>query len=193
MHLSVLKWCIAYHLGALLAGLTASAQTFGPQPEAMSKIPIRAELVLSPEFCATKKRQSLALKDVLRVGEAACSQLESGLNAVFSSLTRVEKVPAPGASAAEVVLIPKFIDINSTQPLLGSSPRELVILVEWTIQDADGRTIWLQTVQGSSRHKLGWIITTKAQRQLAEAAVDDLAKASATRMSIAPELRKLAP
>ncbi len=178
--------------GLLLIELTASAQTPIAQPDTrFSKLPLSAELVLSPEFCATKKRQSLALKDVLHVGKAACSQFETELSGVFSSLKRVEKIAAVGTRMAQVVLIPRFVEINATQPLLGSSQRELVVLVEWTIQDEAGRTVWIQTLQGSSRHKLGWVITTKGQTQLAEAAIGDLAKASATSISNAPELRRL--
>src|SRR2546423_1442182 len=148
MRLFFFKSCINVFLGSLLVGLTASAQNPDKQPTmAQSKLPLRADLVLAPEFCATKKRQSLALSDVLRVGKAACSQLEAELNGVFSGLRRVESLPTAGASSAHVVLIPRFVEISATKPLLGSSQRKLVIFLEWTIQAAAGRTIWLQTVQ----------------------------------------------
>src|SRR5436309_15581949 len=147
MRLFLVTSCLSVLLGSLLVGLTALAQNPDTQPTmTQSKLPLQADLVLSQEFCATKKRQSLG--DVLRVGKAACSQLEAELNGVFSGLRRVESVPAAGASTAHVVLIPRFVGINATKPLLGSSQRELVIFLEWTIQDAAGRTIWLQTVQG---------------------------------------------
>ena len=56
-----------------------------------------------------------------------------------------------GSSTAQLLmLIPKFVEISTTQqPFLPLSQRKLLILLEWTIQDLAGHTIWLQTVQGS--------------------------------------------
>ena len=193
MDFSRFKWPMSAGLAPLLVGLTIFAQSseVTQRQTTPTKLLLTADLVLSPEFCATKRRQSLALKDVLRVGKAACPQLQAELSGVFSGLRRVEKVPLPGTSVAQIVLIPRFVDINATQPLLPSSQRKLVILLEWTIQDSAGHTIWLQTVQGSSEHKLGWIITTKRVAELVEAAVVDLARDSAARISAARELQKL--
>ncbi len=156
------------------------------------KLSLKAEIVLTPEFCATKKRQSIALKDVLNVGKTACAQLYEALMPIFSDLERIEKVPMVGSSTAQLMLIPKFLDISATQqPFLPSSQRKLVILLEWTIQDARGHTIWLQTVQGSSEHKAGWMITGKGVSAMVDAAVSDLAKTSVTKISAAPELQQL--
>ena len=192
MHFTLLKSHISIGLAALLVGLTALAQTADKQaPTSPGKLPLKADLVLSPEFCATKKRQSLAIKDVLMVGKAACPKLEAELNGIFSSLRRVENLPAPGVSAAQVVLTPRFVDISGTEPMFPSSQRKLVILLEWTIQDSAGHTIWLQTLQGSSQHKLGWVITKRGLAELVEAAVGDLARDSAARISAARELQNL--
>ncbi len=168
----------------LLFGVTALAQ--GPD-----RLPLKADLVLSPEFCGLKKRQSMAIKDVLNLGKAACPKLQAELSAIFSDLRRVDAAPAVGTSTAQIVVIPKFVDVSATQPLVPSSQRKLVITLEWTIQDSAGRPIWLQTVQGSSQHKLGWVVTTKGVTALVDAAIDDLAEESVTRMSSARELRNL--
>jgi hypothetical protein len=154
-------------------------------------LPLKAALVLSPEFCATKKRQSLALKDVLNVGKAACSQLFAELLPVFTDLNRMESAPSAGSGAAQMILIPKFVDINATQqPFRPSSQRKLIVILEWRIQDPTGRTVWLQTAQGSSEHKAGWAITAKGVSNLVDAAVDDLARDSAIKISSARELRQ---
>lgn len=171
-------------LAGLLFCVTGLAQ--GPD-----RLPLKADLVLSPDFCATKKRQSMAIKDVLSIGKAACPRLQDKLGAIFSDLRRVETVPVVGASTAQVVLIPKFVDVNATQPLVPSSQRKLVVTLEWTIQNAAGHPIWLQTVQGSSQHKSGRIVTTKGVTALVDAAIDDLVEESVSRMSSARELRDL--
>lgn len=192
-HLPSRKSHLFFGFCVLLAGLPA----FSQQPDSghetpQPKLTQRAALVLSSKFCATKKRQSAAVFDVLPVGKAACAALEAELDKVFSDLNRVDKAPVPGAGGARIILIPKFVDINATQPLLGSSQRELVVLLEWTVQDTDGKIIWLKTVQGSSRHKLGWVITKNSQGALTDAAIGELARSSAEAMSTAPEIRRLA-
>jgi hypothetical protein len=184
---------IGLYLGSFLVVLTASAQTpSAQQPETTSnKLPLRAELVLSRELCSAKIGHYLN-GDVFSIGKAVCPQLKAKLNDVFLDVKPIEKLPAAGSTSAQVVLIPKFVDISATLPLLGSSQQELVIVLEWTVQDAAGKPIWLQTVQGSSQHKRGWVVTPTRRTELVTGAAAELANASASKMSAAPELRKLA-
>ena len=126
------------------------------------------------------------------MGKATCAQLYEGLAPIFSDLRKLDKAPDAGTNTAQIILIPRFVDISATQqPLLPSSSRKLVILLEWTIQDTMGHTIWLQTVRGMSEHKAGWAITPRAIRGLVEDAVSDLAKDSVARISVARELKQL--
>src|SRR6266849_7327915 len=101
----------------LLVGWAIFAQNpQSAQPQiAPTKLSLRAEIVLSPEFCATRRRQSPALKDVLNVGKATCAQLYAALVPVFSDLTKLESVPTAGNGAAHITLIPRFVDISATQ------------------------------------------------------------------------------
>lgn len=176
-------------VGQVMLAQSTDVTQSTPEP---GKLSLKAEIVLSHEFCATKKRQSIALMDVLNVGKATCTQLFAALTPVFLDLQRVEKAPAAGASSAQLTLIPRFTDINATQqPFLPSSQRKLVILLEWKVQDSAGHTIWLQTVQGSSEHKAGWMVTSKGVSAMVDAAVSDLTKSSVAKISAAPELEQL--
>jgi hypothetical protein len=193
-HLHSLKSSLVFGFCVLSAGSFGYSQ----QPELghetpQPKLALRAVLVLSPKFCATKKRQSVAVFDVLFIGKAACAALPAALGEVFSDLRKVDNVPIAGAGAGQIILVPKFVDVNATQPLFGSSERNLVVLLEWTVQDTGGKTVWLKTVQGSSRHKLGWVITKNSQKALTDTAIGELARSSAVSLSTAPEIRKLAP
>jgi len=124
MRLSPLILRINLCLGTLLVGLMASAQTPNAQPEmTSSKMLLRAEPVLSPQFCSAKTGHYLN-GWVLSIGKIVCPQLEGKLKDLFSDLKRIDKLPAVGTTSAQVVLIPKFVDISATQPLLGSSQRE---------------------------------------------------------------------
>jgi hypothetical protein len=126
------------------------------------------------------------------VGKPTCAQLYAALVPVFSDLTRLETMPTAGNSTAQVTLIPRFVDISATQhPFRPSSQRKLVILLEWTVQDSMGHTVWLQTVQGSSEHRAGWMITTKGVTEMVDAAVNDLVQDSVAKISTAREVQRL--
>jgi hypothetical protein len=194
MRLSIFKSRSGAGFAWLLFGLSIFAQT--PEtssPSSPTKLALKAQLILSPEFCATKKRHSFAAMEVVGVGKAACSQLYPALVGIFSDLQQAENVPAAGSSTAQITLIPRFIDIIATQPPFVPSPskRKLVVLLEWTVKDTMGRTIWLQTVQGTSELKPRGLGGKKYEAALVDAAISDLAKDSVDKISAAREIRQL--
>ena len=157
------------------------------------KLALKAVLVLTPEFCATKTKKGgfWSGKETFPIGKAACKELEPALKEAFSDLTRVAAAPASGD--AQVVLTPRLVDVGATKALGAFSNREMVVLLEWTVKDKAGTTLWLETVQGSAKHHMGNAFTHgKNVKLIAEDSVKDAAEQSATKMSAAPELRKLA-
>ena len=154
---------------------------------------LNAAPVLTPEFCATKTKKGTwgINQETFPVGKAACAELEPALKGVFPGLTQVEA--ASSAGNAQVVLMPKFVDIGATQTLGAFSNRELVVLVEWTVKDKLGKTVWVETVQGSSKHHMGNVFThNKNLKRIVADSVKDMAEQSASKMSSSPELTKLA-
>ena len=169
--------------------LSASGQTTSPGD---TKLTIKAVLILTPEFCATesKKGDFWSGKETFQTGKAACSELEPALRGVFSNLTRVEAPPSSGE--AQLVLLPRFVDTGATKTLGAFSDREMVVLLEWTLKDKSGKTVWIETVQGSAKHHMGNAFTYKKNRKMVvEDSVKDAAEQSASKMSASPELRKL--
>jgi hypothetical protein len=159
------------------------------------KLPFKAALVLTPEFCATKikPKGSAMTKEwgSFDFGKAACVELEPALKDVFSSLTRVAAPPSP--EEAQLVLIPRIADVNATTASMAFSNREMVVMLEWTVKDSSGKTVWIETVQGSAKHHMGNVFTFKKNQTLI---VTDSMKAaaaeSASKMSSSPVLHKLA-
>jgi hypothetical protein len=171
------------------AVVTAHGQTKSP---ADTTLELKAALVLTPEFCATKTKKGsfVSGKETFEIGKAACTDLEPALQTVFSSLTRVAAVPPP--EEVQVVLQPKFSDVDDTKTLGAFSDREMVVLLEWTVTDRSGKTIWIETVQGSAKHHMGNAFThNKNLKLIVEDSVRDAAEQSASKMSSSPELRKL--
>ena len=68
------------------------------------------------------------------------------------------------------------------------------VLLEWTAKGSAGKTIWLQTVQGSSKHHMGNMFTHGHDVKLiVRDSVKDVAEQSAAKMEASAELRKLVP
>ena len=170
--------------------VTLRAQTKSP---ADTTLTLKAALVLTPEFCATKTKQGsfASGKETFEIGKVACAELEPALKGVFSSLTRIMAPPSP--EGTQVVLLPKFGEVEATKTLGAFSDREMIVLLEWTVKDRSGKTVWIETVQGSAKHHMGNTFTHgKNVKLIVEDSVKDAAEQSASKMSSSPELRKLA-
>jgi hypothetical protein len=157
------------------------------------KLALNAALVLTPEFCATKTKKGTwgVNQESFEIGKIACTELEPALRAVFTDVRRVDSPPSAGDQ--QVILTPKFGDITATQPKLAFSNRELVIQVEWTVKDKAGKTVWGETVEGTAKHHIGNAFTYKKNLKLiVDDCVKDMAEQSANKMSVSPELTKVA-
>ena len=161
---------------------------------AETKLPLNAVLVLTPDFCATAFKQGSIWttgRETFAVGKMACSELAPAMKDAFASFT---VVPAPPTSGdAQLVLIPKFANAHATTTEFAFSNREMDVFLEWTVKDASGKTVWLQTVQGSSKHHMGNMFTHGHDVKLVvQDSVKDVAAQSVAKMEAAPELQKLA-
>lgn len=167
--------------------LTVSVMAQNQTPAAPQNLSLTAALVLTPEFCATVSKKG---HEKFPVGKTACTELEPVLKGIFSSLKRVDDSSKGGD--AQVVLEPKFADVGATQKAFAFSKRELVVLVEWTVRDQSGRSVWIETVQGSARRHGGNAFTYgRNLKHIVEDSVKDMAEQSAAKMSSSPELLKL--
>lgn len=180
-------------LAGSLAGLPAIARA-QQSSAAGTPLQLRAVLVLTPEFCAAKFKQGSVFttgRETLKVGKEACLELVPALKPAFANLTVAAAPPASGD--AQVVLIPKFANAHATTSAWAFSNREMDVFLTWTAKDASGRTVWLDTVRGTSRHHMGNAFTHGHDVNLiVRDSVKDAAVQSAASMEAAPELRKLA-
>ena len=170
----------------------AVAQTDSTQPPS-AKLQLKADVLLTPEFCTTKFKKGSwkTIKEEFALGPSACDDIESGLAGVFSRLTRVQKNPAP--LDAQVLLTPRFVDVAATTGVTAFSNRDLVIVMEWTAKDASGKTVWIDTVQGSATHHMGNVFTyTKNRNRIVTDSVKDAVAKAAQKMAASPDLRRVA-
>ena len=167
-------------------GLSHSARA-QDQSAAPKPLNLTASLVLTPEFCATIDKKH---SEKFEVGKAACAQLEPALGKIFAKLTRVDDVSK--AADAQLVLEPRFSEVGGTEKAFAFSTRELVILVEWTVRDREGKVLMLDTVQGTGKRHIGNTFTYKNNlKHIIEDSTQDMAEQSAQKIAAAPALVKL--
>ena len=160
---------------------------------AQTKLDLNVALVLTPDFCGTVSKKGTwgINQEKFKIGKAACEELEPAIQGAFHQVQRVEAPPP--SSNNQLVLLPRFVDASANQTLGAFSNRELVVLVEWTVRDQTGKTVWVETVQGSAKHHMGNTFTyQKNLKKIVTESVQDMANQSAAKMLAAPELRKLA-
>ena len=65
--------------------------------------------------------------------------------------------------------------------------------MEWTAKDASGKTVWIDTVQGSATHHMGNVFTyTKNRNRIVTDSVKDAVAKAAQKMAASPDLRRVA-
>jgi hypothetical protein len=156
-------------------------------------VSVNAALVLTPEFCATKSKKGTWMinQETFPVGKVACQELEPILKTAFTSLKRIQDPSAAGD--AQLILTPRFVDIGATQKTLAFSSRELTVVIEWTARDQSGKTVWLETIEGSAKRHMGNAFTHGSNlKHIVEDSVKDVGEQSVAKLEVSPEVAKLA-
>jgi hypothetical protein len=164
------------------------AQAVQPASQPVS---LNAALVLAPEFCATKTKKGTwgINQETFPVGKTACEELEPIIKTAFTSLRRVDD-PAKAADA-QLVLTPKFVDVGATQKMFAFSDRELTVLIEWTARDKSGKTVWIETIQGTAKRHMGNAFTHGSNvKHIVEDAVKDVGEQAVAKIEASPEIAK---
>jgi len=156
-------------------------------------VSLAAALVLTPEFCATKSKKGTwgINQETFPVGKSACKELDPILKTAFSSLKTVNE--ASGAGDAQLILTPKFVDVGATQKAFAFASRELTVIIEWTARDKTGKTVWIETIQGSAKRHQGNLFTAGSNlKHIVQDSVKDVAEQAVTKIEASPEIARLA-
>lgn len=160
---------------------------------AAQPVPLNAALVLTPEFCATKSKKGTwgINEETFPVGKVACEELAPIVKAAFTSMKRVDD--ATTAGNVQLVLTPKFVDIGATQKTFAFSNRELTVVMEWTARDPSGKTVWIETIEGTAKHHMGNAFTHGSNvKHIVEDSVKDVGEQAVVKLEASPEISKLA-
>lgn len=147
-----------------------------------SQLPLKAAIVLTQEFCESNSHTGSYWKlgkTIYFTGRLFCRGIEPALKPTFISLTRVSDASLAGD--AQVVLIPRFIDVKEKMHMASS---DLILSYEWTAKDSSGKTVWTEIIEEQAHgHKINKLLTQSMNAVFSE---------SANKMSASPGLRKLA-
>jgi hypothetical protein len=155
-----------------------------PPPGTGKKLPLKAVLVLSPEFCATKIKQLCC--GAQEIGKSLCTELPPALSGDFASLA-VATATSQVGDQTDVVLLPRIATVIGGGG--GFTPAAVTIQLEWRVQDKAGRIVWVQTVPGAASTGHRVYNGKKLMRPLTQQAIQAMAALTASLMAGAPELR----
>lgn len=179
--------------GLLLAVCCSPSRLQGQEAPAPGQpVSMNAALVLTPEFCATKSKKGTWMinQETFPVGKVACQELEPIVKTAFTSLNRIQDPSAAGD--ARLILTPRFVDIGATQKTLAFSSRELTVVIEWTARDQSGKTVWIETIEGTAKRHMGNAFTHGSNlKHIVEDSVKDVAEQTVAKLEASPEIARL--
>ena len=154
------------------------------------KIPINVKLVLDSELCNyvyISKRQGA--KRVFELGEALCSDTKNLFSTLFEIIHIVSKKDDYTEGHINAVVIPKVIDTSAlVRP--GAPPNfEATIVYECTIEDENGRTIFVRTIK---ENKVLKTFGYDAHKTVMQETVDELFAKLENELVNSPEIKKFA-
>jgi hypothetical protein len=185
--------CLAVACLALVAACAWHAAPRGvrfPAYPAGPKMPLHVEVRLTPEYAGYEFRGSGAMGFDPKIGGVLCAHAEALANAMFERVT-MSRPPVPSAGA-DLVMTPTVVVAHRTDVGASGETRS-VMAIQWRVEDAGGRVVWVGTSKGEAAGKRG---TALAQRGLMEeqlqALLDDTFERAYTLMIASPELRVIA-
>ncbi len=92
---------------------------------------------------------SLVGRDVFRTGRLLCPSAEEVARDSFDRVIRMETLPRPEDTGGHLVLVPRFADMETTNPVI--KKRNVALLLEWSAVDPSGKILWVQTIEGDVR------------------------------------------
>ena len=165
---------VVLSLFVLLIG-TACAMTFTERmPPLKGEIAVgaprsQARVLLALDGAFTSYRHTMYLGDhyVYEMGAMFSAGAEDVVRALFTEVT-IGGSGSPTTNA-ELVVTPRVAAVRMS-PFEGSAfqKRVATVAIEWTIRDATGQTVWLDTVEGEGSSDVGTPFTrgTRAAERL---------------------------
>jgi hypothetical protein len=176
----------------LLAGCVTRPVTVETAPKILvsgynqtTKVPLKVELFLSDELRAAgwqQKGLQASGNYRLVLGDALAFNSEHVAREIFAAVVVTGGSEGPGQAGLRAALIPRFVNVER----YGNT---LTLLLEWTLQDADGNTVWVDTIKGEGASS--WSPWSKSE-PASTPMLNDLFHKSFTALSSSRAIREFA-
>lgn len=117
------------------------------------RINLTAELRLTKKFRSYTWDAPTGLPYTLDLGDSLSSNAEDLCKSLFRNVIVTDGTEA--GAVYDVVLIPDVVFLDKTQAGYSFQMVEMEIHVEWKLIDTMGKTIWVDTIKGFGREKMG--------------------------------------
>jgi hypothetical protein len=149
-----------------------------------NKVPIKVELYLSDDLRAAEWKGSPGPGSYrLALGEALARNAETVTREVFAAVVVTGGGGGPGTAGINAVLIPRFVTAEQTA-------ETLTVLLEWTLKDEMGNTVWVDTIKGEGVSS-AWSLQSAIEER-SKAMLDNLFHKSFTALSSSRAIREFA-
>lgn len=102
-----------------------------------------------------EQRALLGMSDRMLVGQSIAENAFAMTQQTFLSVVRVDN-GAPTPTPVDAVLTPNVAYIGRRPGRTPFSADSITLKLEWSLQDADGKLIWADTINGQGSNKAGW-------------------------------------
>lgn len=159
---------------------------------AHNKIDLRIQLHMSDGFSGYMWEHKMALGDTSRMGMGPA--LSSNAEAMATGLFR-DVVVSRGSSdsppgGVDAVLTPRVVSVERAMGTTAFSDMKTIIDLEWTLADAEGNLIWVDTIQGVGKAKTGNLFTHRSEaRKQGNRAIQDVFQKSVEAIMSSPEIQ----
>ena|SRR2546425_7130217 len=124
-----------------------------PQSE---KISLKVGLYLSEEFRGAlweRPPMGWEARKIL-LGDALTEGAEAASRALFSRLIIMKDPTNSVEVGIDAILTPRMVSVEQTRPILRWDVTVITVMLEWSLKDVRGNTIWVDTVRGEGKSRL---------------------------------------
>ena len=155
-----------------------------------NKIDLKVELRLSKELHNAKWERTIGDTYIIRLGKLLSDNAEVLVRNLFSDVLVTDAIQPPEA-AVDAIITPKMVSVERTRPMFIFQQQRTTIMIEWSVKDANGDLIWVDTITGKGKSPMGLNEKKNTGKQV-KAAINQLFQKSFQAISQSLEIRKFA-
>jgi hypothetical protein len=127
------------------------------------------------------------------LGGALAQNAEVLTRELFSDVVVTNGGASPGKAGTAAVLIPRMVLAEQNMAAWAFGDQKLSVLLEWTLKDGQGNTVWVDTIKGEGETNAGNVFThnSNAEERI-KIMLDNLFHQSFQAMSSAKAIREFA-